>query len=162
MPNEPLRAVFDCNVFWQIFFSGSKGIAAACWELVTNETIELFVSPAVLDEIQDVLTRPETRARFPQATDQAVAAFLDEILENATFVRSAASHFVYPRDPKDEPYINLAVEANAAYIVSRDKDLLDLMTGFDTVSKQFRQRFRPLSVIEPKGLLEVIRETQAE
>lgn len=161
MPNKPIRAVYDCNVFWQIFFS-TKGIAAGCWELVTNGTIELFVSPAVLDEIQDVLTRSETGSRFPKATSQAVAAFLDEILENSTLISNIESHFHYARDPKDEPYINLAAEAKADYIVSLDKDLLDLMTGFDTESKQFRQRFRPLSVIEPRTLLEIMRKERAE
>jgi putative PIN family toxin of toxin-antitoxin system len=161
MPGEPIRAVFDCNVFWQIFFS-NKGIAAACWELVTDGTVELFVSRTALDEIQDVLTRPETRARFSKATSQSVAAFLDEILENATFVDLVESHFTYRRDPKDEPYINLAVEAKADYIISRDKDLLDLMTGFDEESKQFRQRFRPLAVIEPLALLEIAREAEAK
>lgn len=159
MPGKPIRAVFDCNVFWQIFFS-TKGIAARCWELVTNETIELFVSPAVLEEVQDVLTRPETRARFSKATSQTVAAFLDEILENSIFIHPVESHFIYPRDPKDEPYINLAVQAQADYIVSRDKDLLDLLTGFDDESKYFRQKFRPLSVIEPLTLLEITREAE--
>jgi predicted nucleic acid-binding protein len=36
--------------------------------------------------------------------------------------------FEYPRDPNDEPYINLAIPARAKYLVSRDKDLLDLMS----------------------------------
>lgn len=159
MPGKRIRAVFDCNIFWQIFFS-NKGITAGCWELVTNGTIELFVSPAVLDEIQDVLTRPETRARFSKATAQTVAAFLDEVLENSIFIHPVESHFIYPRDPKDEPYINLAVQSQADYIVSRDKDLLDLMTGFDNESKEFRKRFRPLSVIEPVTLLEIAREAK--
>lgn len=161
MPGRRIRAVFDCNVFWQIFFS-VRGIAASCWELVTNGTIELFVSPAVLNEVQDVLTRPETRARFTKATVQSVAAFLDEILENSIFVHPVESHFRYARDPKDEPYINLAVQAEADYIVSRDKDLLDLMTGFDNESKEFRKRFRPLSIIEPEMLLEIVREAKLE
>ena len=32
------------------------------------------------------------------------------------------------RDRKDEPYLNLALEARARYLVSRDRDLLDLMS----------------------------------
>lgn len=161
MPSKPIKAVFDCNVFWQIFFS-ARGIAKSCWELVTSGKVELFVSPAVLDEVRDVLTRPETRERFPQATDERVTAFLDEILEYATLIYRIESRFQFARDPKDEPYINLAVEVKADYIVTRDKDLLDLMTGFDAESKQFRQRFRPLSIIEPKTLLEILEEAEAK
>ncbi len=29
------------------------------------------------------------------------------------------------RDPKDEPYLNLAAECQADYLVSRDRDLLE-------------------------------------
>ncbi len=125
MPKEPIRAVFDCNVFWQIFFAG-QGIGSKCWELVKDGSVELIVGSAVLDEVQDVLTRPKTQTRFSKATREAVEVFVDEILEQATFVKSVKQHFNYPRDPKDEPYINLAIESEAHYIVSRDKDLLDL------------------------------------
>jgi len=80
-----IKAVFDCNVFWQIFFSGA-GIGARCWELVTTGQVELFVSPYVLEEICDVLTRPETQARFTTATDENVDVFIEEIIDVATFV----------------------------------------------------------------------------
>ncbi len=155
MREQAISAVFDCNVFWQIFFSG-KGIAAKCWELVTGGQAELIVSSAVLSELRDVLTRPETQARFPAATVENVEVFIDEILEHATFVSSVPSHFTYTRDPKDEPYINLAIEAGARYIVSRDKDLLDLMTAYDRESKVFRRKFRPLKVVDTKTFVEIV------
>lgn len=154
MPKKPVRAVFDCNVFWQIFFGTTIG--NECWQLVKDDTVELIISPAILDEVQDVLTRSETRSRFSQATNEAVAGFIDEILEQATFVKSVKQHFEYPRDPKDEPYINLAASSNAHYIVSRDKDLLDLMTSYDKVSKEFRQRFRPLKVVDTKAFIDIL------
>jgi predicted nucleic acid-binding protein len=62
----------------------------------------------------------------------------------------------YPRDPKDEKYVNLAIVAEADYIVSRDHDLLDLMTDFADEAKEFRQRYRPLKVIEPTEFLQII------
>ena len=71
-------------------------------------------------------------------------------------VRHVPRVFEYSRDPDDEPYLNLAIAARAAFLVSRDRDLLDLMTGHDAESKQFRQRFRFLKVIEPVGFLNEI------
>jgi len=34
--------------------------------------------------------------------------FIEEIIDVATFVPTVEEKFEYPRDPKDEPYINLA------------------------------------------------------
>ena len=67
--------------------------------------------------------------------------------------------FSYPRDEDDEPYINLAIAAGAGFIISRDRDLLDLMTGHADKCKEFRQRFRPLKVVvEPGEFLKVLEE----
>jgi predicted nucleic acid-binding protein len=59
-------------------------------------------------------------------------------------------------------YINLAVEVEADYIVSRDKDLLDLMNDYTDEAKEFRQRFRPLKVIEPLEFLKEMRKLESE
>ncbi len=66
------------------------------------------------------------------------------------------------RDPKDEKYINLAAAGGAANIISRDADLLDLMTDFDNESKNFRQKFRLLKVIEPFEFLKIVEEKTKE
>ena len=71
-------------------------------------------------------------------------------------IRDVPRVFEYLRDPEDEPYLNLAISAKAAFLVSRDRDLLDLMTRHDTESKQFRQRFRFLKVIKPIDFLNEI------
>ena len=52
------------------------------------------------------------------------------------------------RDPKDEMYINLAIVANASHLVSRDKDLLDLMTASTEVARHFRSRYPFLRIMK--------------
>jgi len=113
----------------------------------------VFTSEEILREIRDVLSRPKIRARFKTITEIRVEGLFQRLEMKAYFVPHVPRIFSYPRDPKDEPYINLAVAADADYIVSRDNDLLDLMTGHTDESKEFRQRFRPLRVIDPLTLL---------
>lgn len=72
-----------------------------------------------------------------------IQAFLNDIKSKAVFVKNVSPKFEYPRDPKDEKYINLAIEAEADYLISRDKDLLDLMTDVSIAGKEFRQKSRP-------------------
>ena len=66
------------------------------------------------------------------------------------------SIFSYSRDPKDEKYVNLAVEAEADYIVSRDNDLLALMTDYTEECKDFRRRFRGLKIVNPVDFLAIV------
>jgi len=71
-------------------------------------------------------------------------------------VRRVRHAFDYPRDPNDEPYIDLAATAKADYLVSWDKDLLSLMTGHTVLCKRFRQFTHPLKVVDPAAFLRAI------
>ena len=150
-----IRAVFDCNMFVQALFN-PKGFAMKCFEAVKVGKIMLFVSSEILLEIRDVLQRPNLISRFPNTSVEQIEIFLEEVLFFAVEIENVPHKFRYERDPDDEPYINLAVEIKADFIVSRDRDLLDLMTDFTIEAKEFRQRFRPLKVVEPKEFLQII------
>ena len=56
------------------------------------------------------------------------------------------------RDPKDEPYINLAVKSGAKYLVTWDKDLLSLM-GDQPDAIDFKSRFPHLRIPTPVAFL---------
>ena len=150
---ERPRVVFDCNVLLQAA-ARQRSVAASCLSLAEEGLVQLFVSKEILIEIEDVLNRPEVRACFPNLSDEIAGAFLKRLENFSEFISPVPQAFRYKRDQDDEPYINLAVEARADFIVSRDRDLLDLMTGYGDDCKEFRQRFRTLKVIEPLDLLE--------
>lgn len=149
------RVVFDCNVLLQAA-ARQKSLAASCLTLVEKGLVQLFVSKESLLEIEEVLNRPEVRAHFPDLSDEIAGAFLKRLRNFSDFVAKIPRTFRYSRDEDDESYINLAVEVSADFIVSHDKDLLDLMTGHTDDCKEFRQRFRTLKVIEPVDLLKEI------
>ena len=152
---EKLRIVFDCMIFLQAVLN-EKSIAFKLFECLEKSSFTLFFSQEILNEIVDVLHRPPLRAKYSQITDEVVEAFLSRVLQKAVFVKAVASKFKYSRDPKDEKYINLAVAAEADYIVSRDRDLLDLMTDVSIEGKEFRQKSRPLQIVEPSEFLKII------
>jgi putative PIN family toxin of toxin-antitoxin system len=133
-----------------------NSVAANCLTLAEKGLVELFVSNEVLLEIEDVLNRPEVRACFPNLSDEIAGAFLKRLRTFSDFVSNVPKTFRYSRDEADESYINLAIEVSADFIVSRDRDLLDLMTGYTDDCKEFRQRYRTLKVIEPADLLKDI------
>ncbi|HYO90309.1 MAG TPA: putative toxin-antitoxin system toxin component, PIN family [Pyrinomonadaceae bacterium] len=158
MKDKP-RVVFDCNVLLQAA-AREKSVAAKCLNMAESGHVQLCVSREVLAEVEEVLNRPEIRAHFQDLTDEIVGAFLQRLQKLSVLVRPIPKKFSYPRDEDDEPYINLAVEVGADFIISRDRDLLDLMTGHSTECKEFRQRFRTLRVVEPLDFLKFLEETE--
>lgn len=156
-----VEAVFDCNVFLQAA-SREKSVAAECLRFVEKCLVRLYVCKDVLAEVEDVLNRPEIRNHFQTLTDEIVEAFLLRLQKISEIIRSVPKEFSYSRDPDDEVYINLAICAEADYLVSRDNDLLDLMTAYTIEAKEFRQRFRPLIVFEPLEFLKEMRKLENE
>jgi uncharacterized protein len=150
-------AVFDCNIFVQVLLNPDS-TAAKCFDLVRNDKILLFVSKDTLNEIRDVVLRPNILARLPDAKPEHIEAFIEEIFELSMLEKVVPEKFKFERDPKDEIIINLALACNAEYIVSRDKDLLDLMTDISIEGKEFRQKSRPLKIVEPTEFLRIVEE----
>lgn len=149
--------VFDCMIYLQGLIK-ETGPAVECLEMFDRSTISLIVSYEIIEEIRDVLTRPKLQARYSRLTIARADKLEETLIQNSLVLEKVPSHFKYPRDPQDEKYINLAVETEADYLVSRDKDLRDLMTGHSAEAKEFRQRFRHLKVVEPVEFLRIIRE----
>ena len=95
-----------------------------------------------------LLGRPRLRAKFPSLTDHLVSEFLDVVRSFATLVDDVPREFVLERDPKDEPYLNLASTSGAEHLVTRDRDLLDLPAS-DSVGLALRRQFPRLQIVEP-------------
>ena len=104
-------------------------------------------------EITDVLNRPGLHRKFKTLTSEVAANFLRDLSNNAEYLREVPEVFVYPRDPNDEPYVNLAVAAGVRYLVTWDSDLLDLMDESAPAGADFRKRFPSLLIVNPVAFL---------
>jgi len=141
------KAVFDAMVFLQAAANPS-GPSGACFAHVRSGTLMLITSAETVSELRGLLARPKIRTKFPHLTDDVAEALVTEVERVSTCVDTVPRVFEHPRDPKDEPYINLAIVTDANYLTSRDKDLLDLMNDPD-----FTTRFPGIRVLDPLTLL---------
>lgn len=154
MSSEKPRVVFDCMVCLQAA-AREKSSAAACLRLAENNLINLYVSRDILREVENVLSRDYIRERFTALTNESVANFMTRLRAAANYLRTVPRHYEYEeRDVKDEPYINLAIEVEARYLVSRDNDLLDLMKWEKEEGREFQRRFRHLKITTPETFLQ--------
>jgi putative PIN family toxin of toxin-antitoxin system len=149
------RAVLDTMIYLQALGS-PNGAAGAILARALTGAFVLVLSADTVAEVRDVLHRPKVRKNYPHVTDEDVARFLSAIDAVAECVHTVSSVFTYPRDPKDEKYLNLAVAANASVIVSRDNDLLDLMNPTNLDGVAFRTAHPTISILEPAAFLQTL------
>lgn len=142
-----ITAVFDCMVLLQAL-TNSQGASGACLVFVEHGRVQLFLSAAILEELHDVLNRPNIRKSFPQLTDENTENYIDQLLELATVFNDVPLMQRLPQDPDDEPYLNLAIAARTSFIVSWDDDLLSLMKQM-----WFRKDYPSLSIVNPVAFL---------
>lgn len=149
-----IAAVFDCMVFLQAA-TNPQGPAFACLEYVETNQVRLFLSPEILAEIRDVLSRPDTRARFPHLTLERADLFVQKLTTLSVLFTRVPDAGISLRDPRDLPYLNLAITANTDYLISRDKDLLDLMQD-----PTFLRKCPQLRIVNPVAFLGIVRPAQ--
>ena len=146
-----IRVVFDCNTLIQGLAS-PVGAAGRCVQLAFGGRVQLFISPFVLEELRDVASRPKVIRKL-KFTPERVEEFLEAVQLAATALTGFSEPFTYDRDPDDAHYVNLAIAADARLIVSRDKDLLDLMHEARADGLDFRIRFPTLRILDPVRFL---------
>lgn len=147
------KAVYDTGVVLQAALS-DRGPSFHALRLLEEGRVIVVLSPQVRHEYEDVLTRPAIRRKHPFLTPERVQLLLDRIEARAEPVTVIRPYLQYPRDPKDEPILNLAIQEQADFIVTRDRDLLDLDR-----SRDFRLLYPYLRIVDP--LLFVQQLTQA-
>ena len=152
----PPRVVLDTVVLVQALVSG-RGTAAGCVERLRLGRFILLMSDATLDELADVPLRPKFVAKYSFVTPEKVAAFIADLQSFAVMIPRPPTAFELPRDPKDEPFIDLAVAGEARYLVTwNDRHLTYLMRRDTPEGKDFCNRFPGLAIVSPPDFLRML------
>lgn len=159
-PSSKVHVVFDCNVLIQAAASGLSA-SSASFRLVEEKIVVLVASDKTLSELKNVLSRDVVKEKL-RFSNSAVEEFLETIEHLAKTFTKVPGRFELPRDVDDEEYLNLAIESEADFLVTRDKDLLDLMNGYDEVGKRFRQQHRNIKIVDPLNFLKIIEDKLKE
>ena len=126
------RVVLDANVLvTALLFKGRLTRFVDLWR---NAKIVPAISRGTFAELRDVLRYP----KFALEAEEIRAIIEDEILQYFEVVDVKEEVTGASRDPYDDQFLTAAVNAGAAWIVTGDKDLLDMGTyrGVKIVSPQ--------------------------
>ena len=119
--HEKLKVVLDTSVLVAGLLS-KRGASAEVVSLVLTGKVHSFHTKAVMAELGEVLLRPKFWL------DEQISEHYVRLLMDASFQVEPLEAFAVTRcrDPKDDQFLSLASQTEADYIVSLDKDLLDL------------------------------------
>jgi uncharacterized protein len=141
---EVLTAVIDSTVLVSAFLT-EGGVSAELLHYAREGVFLVSLSEDILTETQHTLAYPRIRERYDY-TDEDVTDFLNRLRAAATLVGDLPQVTVVTRDPNDDMVIATAVRAQAAYIVTRDNDLLSL------------QQYEDIIIITPEAFIAIVRE----
>ena len=126
-----MKVVFDTNILIAAFIT--EGICAKLLLRARKKQAHLFICPFILREFQHALTKK-------------IKAGKDEVKDALELISEAAKETIHPtnevtgvcRDADDNNILACALAAEADYIVTGDKDLLELKS------------YRGIKIITPK------------
>jgi uncharacterized protein len=114
-----MRIVLDTNVLISAFLWGGK--PKIILDRVFDGKDQLFISKEILDEIFNVLSRERC-----QLQRRLISLFVREIEEVSELVFPSERITNVVRDVKDHMILECALESEADFIITSDKDLLVL------------------------------------
>jgi putative PIN family toxin of toxin-antitoxin system len=118
-----MRAVVDTNVIVSALLWG--GVPRQILDAARQRRFQLFSSPQLLGELQEVLNRP----KFAHVINRTSVDPRDLVLGYAalaSLVRPAQIPVVIAADPDDDAVLACAIASNCSLIVSGDSHLLNL------------------------------------
>ncbi|HEV8712436.1 MAG TPA: putative toxin-antitoxin system toxin component, PIN family [Candidatus Binatia bacterium] len=138
-----LNAVLDSTILVSAFLR-KKGLAAQLLDYAVNGAFEFYFTEAIIEETCNVLlNREHLRLNFPYTNN--------EVEEYRTLLRSLARAVGnlpavnVCRDPNDDYVIATALAAGVLYLVTYDKDLLDLKS------------YQAVQMIRPEAFIHLVR-----
>ncbi|MFZ2905679.1 MAG: putative toxin-antitoxin system toxin component, PIN family [Cyclobacteriaceae bacterium] len=139
MPSQkPSKVIIDTNI-WISFLIGKE--LQDLRDRIVNEKIKVITTDQLINEIRLVTSREKLKKYFSQEKVSDLISLLN-ILADKVKIKKIDE---ICRDPKDDFLLALSKESKANYLITGDKDLLDIKvygrTKILTV-KQFKEKIR--------------------
>jgi uncharacterized protein len=133
-----MRVVLDTNILVSAILS-PDGAASAVLSEAREGRIKAVTSATLLDELEIVFER-----FFPRSVASEIRAAIEELAHVVESVEVVPAS----RDPDDDHVLAAAVAVKARYIITRDRDLLSLVTHAD------------IEIVEPGAFLALLRDRE--
>ena len=120
-----IKAVIDTNIFISCLLQSSTN--RLIYKAFKDNKFQLIISERLLEELKEVFTKKKLKIE-PASFQELITV----IKLNAIIIKSTTKIDVC-RDPADNFIIEMAIEAKATHIVTRDKDILVLKPSYKSI-----------------------------
>lgn len=131
------------NILVSAVINKPFSVSQEIYQNFINKHFLLIVSPSILAEVEDVLNRDRVRKLHKHSPEILQKIISEPVI--LSYVVPGKTEVEVVRDPDDDKIIAAAVEGNADYIVSRDRDLLDL------------KEYNDIKIISPEQFIKLLR-----
>ena len=123
--SQQLIIIFDTSVLVPLILSASRSVGL--FNRLRSDGHQVALTEPIYDELEDKLRTNQRLRKWMQRSEEEISQFLADLRTNCYLLPGVRqAHGSVPADPKDDMVVAAALEANASYIVSEDKHLLDL------------------------------------
>jgi putative PIN family toxin of toxin-antitoxin system len=114
------KIIIDSNI-WISFLIGKnlKGLQ----DYIDSDFIKIITCNEQLEELSEVFKKPKIRKHFSKGQIAEFFELMDEASENIA-IKTKTN---LCRDAKDNYLVALAIDSNADYLITGDRDLLELI-----------------------------------
>ncbi|MBS1915743.1 MAG: putative toxin-antitoxin system toxin component, PIN family [Bacteroidetes bacterium] len=117
--NKPLKLIIDTNLWISFIISNKQNLLDS---LLFSEEARLLFSKELIAEIQQTITKPKLKKYFGTNALEEMLSIFEPFID---FIQVESSVAVC-RDPNDNFLLALAKDGKADYLLTGDKDLLEL------------------------------------
>jgi putative PIN family toxin of toxin-antitoxin system len=137
-----MRVVLDTNVIVSATLAkgGNEHRVLRAWE---RGRFDLVFSPAMLEELGRAIMYVRLR-KYRWMSDAEVISLVEALAHGSELVPGTVA-VTASRDPDDDKFLGAAIEGQAEYLVTGDRDLLDL------------NRYENVRIVTPRAFLAILR-----
>ena len=136
-----LRAVLDAHVYISAIIQPGGTPGRLVERFLRDESFEVVLSPAIVDEVLRALTYPKVRKLLRGADAQH---WFEDLVVLADLVAGAQHLSGVCKDPDDDKYVAAALEGRAAYVVTGDQAFLAL------------REYAGVTIMTPRSFLDLL------
>ncbi len=117
--NEKSRIIIDTNLWISFLINKNNNQLDV---IINSKKCTIIFSQELLDEFIEVTSRPKLKKYFETP---AIESILETIEEFAEFIK-VTSNIEFLNDSKDDFLLSLAYDGNADFLITGDKELLEV------------------------------------